>query len=181
LSIGSNQTGTPEGFAGVLDPWELFLLGWLDEEQIFCASKASLGTANVSLTPLDIDRNGVKTAIVRISDHQALVIASRRSEEWSAELPKGANGVTIYEVDTTRDRNEDAVQADVNGSDNGNNPAFPKWAFYLLPDGVGGGYAIRRGLTDYVLKKGQKVTFEGVTVTYLEAGQNDTVTISRSN
>jgi hypothetical protein len=180
LSIGSNQTGTPEGFAGVLDPWELFLLGWLDDSSVFCASKNDLVSANVILSPLDVNREGTKTAIVQISNHQALVISSRRSEEWSAELPKGANGILVYEVDTTRDRNEDGVQADASGADNGNNPAYSKWAFYLLPDGVPGGYAVRRGLTDYILKKGQSVTFEGVTVTYLDAGQNDTIQIAKS-
>ena len=180
LSIGSNQTGTPEGFAGVLDPWELFLLGWLDDTNIFCASKNDLSSNNVLLTPIDVNRDGIKTAIIQISNHQALVISSRRPEDWSAELPKGASGILVYEVDTTRDRNEDAVQADANGSDNGNNPAYSKWAFYLLPDGVSGGYTVRRGLTDYILKIGQTVTFEGVTVTYLEAGQNDTICIARS-
>jgi hypothetical protein len=179
LSIGSNQTGTPEGFAGVLDPWELFLLGWLDDSQIFCASKKDLNSVNVSLTPLDISRGGLKTAIVQISEHQVLVISSRRSEEWSAELPKGANGILVYEVDTTRDRNDEAVQADADGTDNGNNPAYSKWAFYLLPDGVSGGYAVRRGLTDYFLRKGQSVTFEGVKVTFTESAQNDIVQIMK--
>ncbi len=181
LSIGTNQTGTPEGFAGVLDPWELFLLGWLNDEQIFCASKSALNSSTLELTPLDVNRSGTKTAIVQISNHQALVISSRRSAEWSAELPAGANGILIYEVDTTLDRNEDALQADVNGSDNGNNPAYSKWAFYLLPDGVPGGYSIRRGLTDFILKKGQAVTFEGVSVIYLSDGLNDTIRISKSN
>ena len=139
-----------------------------------------MSSNNVLLTPIDVNRDGIKTAIIQISNHQALVISSRRPEDWSAELPKGASGILVYEVDTTRDRNEDAVQADANGSDNGNNPAYSKWAFYLLPDGVSGGYTVRRGLTDYILKIGQTVTFEGVTVTYLEAGQNDTICIARS-
>jgi hypothetical protein len=118
---------------------------------------------------------------VQISDHQVLVIDSRRSEAWSSELPKGANGLLVYKVDTTQDRNEDAVQADANGSDNGNNPAYSKWAYYLLPDGTQGGYGIHRGLTDYILQKGQSVTFEGVSITYIDAAQNDTVRISRTN
>jgi M6 family metalloprotease-like protein len=181
LSIGSNQTGTPEGFSGVLDPWELFLLGWLDEPNIFCASKSDLNSVNVSLTPIDVMREGTKTAIIRISDHQALVIASRRAEEWSAELPSNANGISVYEVDTTRDRNDDGVQADASGQDNGNNPAFSKWAFYLLPDGTPGGYSVRRGLGDYIVKKGQKVTFGGVVVTYVDSGQNDIVQITKIN
>jgi hypothetical protein len=180
LSIGANQTGTPEGFSGVLDPWELFLLGWLNDSSIFCATKAELNSNAVVLTPIDVKRDGVKTAIVRISDHQVLVVASRRAEEWSAELPKGANGIVVYEVNTTRDRNDDAVQADANGSDNGNNPAFSKWAYYLLPDGVPGGYSVRRGLTEYVLKKGQSVTFEGVVVSYIDAGADDTIRITKS-
>ena len=179
LSIGSNQTGTPEGFAGVLDPWELFLLGWFGDDEIFCATKNDLKSSKVELSPIDVSRGGTKAAIIQISNHQALVISSRRPEGWSAELPKKASGILVYEVNTTRDRNDEAVQADADGTDNGNNPAFSKWAFYLLPDGVAGGYSVRRGLTDYILRKGQSVTFQGVTVNYLESGQNDTIMISK--
>ena len=181
LSIAANQTGTPEGFSGTLDPWELFLLGWMDDKEIFCATKNDLISSKVELSPIDVNRSGIKTAIVQISDHQALVISSRRPEGWSAELPKNASGILVYEVDTTRDRNEDAVEADANGSDNGNNPKFSKWAFYLLPDGAKGGYSVRRGLSDYILRKGQSVTFSGVVINYLESGKTDTILISKKS
>jgi len=181
LSIASNQTGTGEGFSGVLDPWELFLLDWLTPAEIFCATKSSLTSSSVTLTPLDLNRDGAKTAIVKVSDHQALVITSRRPEEWSSELPSNASGIVVYEVDTTRDRNADAVQADASGSDNGNNPAYSKWAFYLLPDGTLGGYAVRRPLTDYILHVGQTVTYQGVMVTYSQSGYNDHVLINKTS
>lgn len=180
LFIGSNQTGTPEGFAGVLDPWESFLLGWLNESEIFCATLSDLNSSKVELTPIDTSKRGIKVAFVQISNHQVLVICSRRPEGWSTELPKSASGILVYEVDTTRDRNDEAVQADANGSDNGNNPLFSKWAFYLLPDGVSGGMSIRRNLTEYILRKGQSVTFGGVRVNYLEAGITDKITLSKS-
>lgn len=179
LSIAANNTGTPEGFSGVLDPWELLLLDWLTESEVFCAVADNLSSNTVLLTPIDVVRQGVKTAIVRLSNHQVLVITSRRPEEWSSELPSSAKGVQVFEVDTFRDRNEDGVQRDADGTDNGNNPTFSKWAFYLLPDGISGGYEIRRSLTDYILKKGQTVTFQGIKVEYIEAGLNDLVRISK--
>ena len=181
FSIGANQTGTGEGFSGTLDTWELFLINWLNENQIFCANKNDLKRSTISLTAIDVSRDGVKTAFIKISDHQMLVVTSRRAEEWSSGLSKNANGLLVYEVDTRRDRNTDAVEADANGLDNGNNPKYSKWAFYLLPDGSNQDYSIRRSMYEYVVQIGQSVTFEGVKVTYKYSGKDDVVEFQNLN
>lgn len=174
IGIGQNQTPTPQGFSGVMATWQLFLLDWLNPDQIFCVQKENLTSGYISLTPVDEKRYGQKMGIITLSPTTALVIESRRPIDWSAEMHSDATGILVYVVNTTldSDRSHESL-----GDDNGNQPEFSKWAYLRLPDDVQGGYSVRRNFTDYFLKQGKSVTFEGVKITLTNSTNNDLVKI----
>jgi hypothetical protein len=176
ISLATQQTGTPQGFSGILDVWELFLLGWLNDEQIFCTSKSELSSGSISLTPIDEKTNGVKAGIVALSSTKAIVVQSRRPVDWSSELPSQATGLNIYVVDTSMDND----RTHESSGDTGNQPEYSKWAYLQLPDGVPGGPSIRRNFTDYFIQKGQSVTVDGVKVTLIDSGKKDVVRIEKT-
>jgi hypothetical protein len=175
LSLATNQTGTPQGFSGILDGWELFLLGWLNDDQIFCIAKSEVKTGSFTLTPIDEKSSGVKVGIITLSTNKAIVIQSRRPIDWSSELSSQATGLNIFVVDTTKDNDRTHESA----GDTGNQPEFSKWGYLLLPDGVTGGSSIRRSPYDYFIRKGQTVTFDGVKITLTDSGKLDFIQIEK--
>lgn len=175
ISLATNQTGTPQGFSGILDTWELFLLGWLNDDQIFCISKSEVKTGSVTLTPIDEKSKGVKMGIIALSASKAIVIQSRRPIDWSSELPSQATGLNIFVVDTTADNDRTHEST----GDTGNQPEYSKWAYLQLPDGVTGSSSVRRNFTDYFIQKGQSVTFDGVKITLTDSGKTDSIQIEK--
>jgi hypothetical protein len=177
ISLATQQTGTPQGFSGILDVWELFLLGWLPDNQIVCASKSELSSGSVILTPIDERSTGLKAAIIALSSTKALVIQSRRPIDWSNELPSQASGLNVYVVDTTQDNDRTHEST----GDTGNQPEYTKWAYLQLPDGSEGGTSARRNFTDYFIQNGQSVTYDGVKISLKDSGKKDLVQIEKSN
>jgi hypothetical protein len=114
--------------------------------------------------------------VVRLSETKALVVESRRPAEWSAELPPSATGLNVYVVDTTLDND----RTHESSGDNGNQPEFSKWAYLRLPDGVPGGYSLpNRNFTDFFIHAGQSVTYDGIKVTLMNSGINDSVLLEK--
>ena len=83
--------------------YERWLLGWLDDTQVFCHSQ---GSAAVELQQLETP-GGIKAAIVHLSSTRALVVESRRKAGFDASLSK--EGVLVYLVDTTIGRGEGPI------------------------------------------------------------------------
>ena len=178
IGIGQNQTPTPQGFSGVMATWQLFLLDWLNPDQIICAKKENTKSGIIKLTPVDEERYGTKMGIITLSQTTALVIESRRPIDWSSEMDKNTTGIIVYVVNTTldSDRSHESL-----GDDNGNQPEFTKWAYLRLPDEVLGGYSVRRNFTDFFLKPGQSVTFEEIKITLMSSAADDLVSIEKKN
>ncbi|MGA0130932.1 MAG: hypothetical protein ACO3JY_06330 [Candidatus Nanopelagicales bacterium] len=175
IGLGQQNTGTPQGFSGVLDAWELFLLDWLNSSEIYCLSKKNLVTQNLTLTPLDSMKKGTKVALVALDQSRVLVVESRRPSGWSTQSPREASGLLAYVVDTRfdNDRSGEAI------GDTGNQPEFSKWSYLKLPDGAQGGYSIRRNYLDYFIQPNQSVTVDEVKITYLKRGAKDNIRIEK--
>lgn len=177
IGIGQAQTPGPQGFSGVMSTWQLFLLDWLNLDQIFCSRIESLNSGYLKLTPLDEKRYGIKMAIIALTPTTALVIESRRPVDWSADMLKEASGLIVYLVDTTLDNDRSKESS----GDTGNQPEYSKWAYLRLPDGVSGGYSIRRNFTDYFLKPGQSVTFQQIKITLTTSDKDDLIRVEKTN
>jgi hypothetical protein len=85
-----------------LTAWDSFILGWLNEGQVACYDIKNLKEETVVLASMDSALPGVRTAIIRLSNHEAVVIETRRKDKYSAGLPDAFYGVQAYYVDTNK-------------------------------------------------------------------------------
>jgi hypothetical protein len=88
----------PEFFA-----FERWMLGWLDDEQIFCQQTDD---ETVSLSPIETT-GGTKAVMVPISDTKVVVVESRRALGYDNKLIK--SGALVYTVDTSIYSGEGAI------------------------------------------------------------------------
>lgn len=144
------------GRSTMMAVWDSFLLGWIDDSQVFCVEKSSIANPkHTVLTPLEIYGGDKKTVIVPLSDSRALVIESRRPVGYSSSWPSNFSGLLVYEVDV------DAVHVDHGPKKCANSRENPKWAYYILPDGAEDNC---NDPTPYFVRAGGQLTFEGVRV-----------------
>lgn len=80
----------PEFFA-----FERWMLGWLDDEQIFCQQTAD---ETISLSAIETT-GGIKAVMIPISATKAVVVESRRPLGYDTGLIK--SGALVYTVDTS--------------------------------------------------------------------------------
>jgi hypothetical protein len=178
--------GTGQGMwmSSVLDTWETFLLGWLNDDQVYCAPLQIGQEVTVLLDPIEIPSDGLRTAIIPINSHKALVVEARRSTGYSADWMPEDNGSFIYLVDVTKDNDRSGEGR----GDIGNDSDWDKWAYLLLPENQKP-FDIEedkilldnknRPFQRYLLKPGNKVVFDGIEITSLESGNVDALKLRR--
>jgi M6 family metalloprotease-like protein len=76
--------------------WERWLLGWVDDAQVFCAGS---GTSDIVLSPIE-RIGGTKIAVIPTGTTTAVVVESRRAEGFDTN---GAftQGLLVYFIDTS--------------------------------------------------------------------------------
>ena len=89
--------GLISGSAPDLFAYEKWMLGWLDEAEIFCASS---GESIIDITPIESLDEGTKMVILPINEYESLVIESRRRINLDKSLPE--EGVLVYKVDNSK-------------------------------------------------------------------------------
>ena len=146
------NTGSP---GASLNSWDAMTLGWMKQENVYCVSRENLSPQKLTLVPLEREQVGLRSAIVKTSEFEALVIESHRKDKWSTRWPTGTTGVSIMKVDTRLDTVWDL------GSSTSK---------YLVP--------AREHSLDF-LKTGQSFSADGVKVTLIRSGNNDQILIER--
>ena len=111
--MGYISTKIPGFFA-----YERWLLGWLDNSQIYCHSS---GTVVVELEQL-ASEGGLKSLLVPFSDTKSIVVESRRRTGFDSSMPK--EGVLVYVVDNSADR----VGGPINVKPNTNSGSMKQYA-----------------------------------------------------
>jgi hypothetical protein len=169
--LGQNQYGT----SLVISTWELFRFGWLDEQNIACLDASTELNHSIKLKPLESGAAEMRSAIIKISQHEALVFESRRPEGYSAEWRQSDRGVFAYIIDTRLDSDRSGERS---GQDTGNDTRFQRWSYYIAPDGKSLGDVRDRDATRYLMKPGDSVTFRNVKVSLETSGTTDNIRIS---
>ena len=173
--VGQNQASR----SWVLTAWETFKLGWYEDTQVFCAPKEKVRDLIVKLRPIEQKGQGNKVAIIPLNSTQALVVESRRPVGYSEAWPKSNSGIYVYRLDTTLDNDRTNEST---GRDSGNDPSYQKWGYYLASD-QRLNLPIRPhpdSYLDYIIYKGESVTYDGVRITLLESDEIDVIKISRT-
>jgi len=87
--IMSNGGGEPPRFSS----WARWRAGWILDDQVNCVSKDVVN--EVFIGNLDTDDDEVKTTIIPLTDHSAIVIDVRDEQRWDEPV------VLVYVVDTS--------------------------------------------------------------------------------
>lgn len=188
FSIFHNQSGVGQN----INTWEAMSFDWIRPEQVWCADLTAGWNvpAEVTLVPQEREQEGTQAVMVKLGPSRVLVVESHRQDTWGRAWPNGFYGVAAYVVDTRFDVDR---RGEFNGgNDDGRGTAYTRFANYLtlstaghgmlqLPRLVNGdGYQTGPLDLDLMLYMGESFTFEGVKVTLVRSGDNDTVRVERA-
>lgn len=144
------------GSAGAtLNSWDAMTLGWMKQENMYCATRDNVSTQTMTLVPLEREQMGLRSVIIKLTDYEALVIESHRKDTWSERWPTGTYGVSVMKIDTRIDTVWDL------GSSTGR---------YLVP--------AQDHSLDF-MKVGQSFTTDGIKISLVATGTNDQIKIER--
>jgi M6 family metalloprotease-like protein len=137
--------GAPEFSA-----WSRWQLEILQDSQVDC--KTDTATSTHWLRPVAWTGDHQKGVVIPISDHEVIVVESRRRQGYDALLGKESEGAYVYRIDTSAKMYQ---------------PDTKKVVDVIAPKRVklGGGWAM-----DASLKLGESVTSDGWTITVKETG-----------
>jgi hypothetical protein len=76
-----------------------FVIGWLEDSQVYCQDTSKSGTNEVSLVPLNDSKNGIKMVVIPTGAESAIIIESRRPTKYACNIPNLPGGVIVYTYD----------------------------------------------------------------------------------
>jgi M6 family metalloprotease-like protein len=196
------------GHTRELIAWHRWLLGWLGDEQVYCRPSDSLTDVELSLSPLTREEEGYKAAMIPVSDRKVIVVESRRAEGYSASAGGmaiavdvdgirkraylrdfGADGLLVYTYDTSVIDGVGPARIQIPEG----RPSEWDWVRCPItectwasrgdlwtnwdpdnPDNV-----LLETQLDPLLRLGDSITVEGVTIELIEWGESDRVRISK--
>ncbi len=146
-----------------LGGWNRFLLGWMSENRVYCRQASNITSLDITLVPLVDNKNqGIKLAVIPLSGSRALILESRRVTKFACTTYTERNGVLAYVYDAKYGATEEYFAAI---SPPGR--AIESYSCASSPS------------SDPLLHRGDKVTFEGITIELLLHGDFDRVRITR--
>ena len=92
--------GSLSAKANELTFWNRWLLGWLQDEQVFCAAP-DFDLKEIQLQPVNSTAPGYKGIVVPLTRYSALLIESRRATGYDSTLSEDEQGIVVYKIDTT--------------------------------------------------------------------------------
>jgi M6 family metalloprotease-like protein len=158
--------GGQDGPSRELSGWLRLLAGWLSDSQVYCKESSSIQSQTLEIAPLSSSKTGYKLAVIRLSSTKAIMIESRRDTKFSCRTPSGRNGVLVYLYDAKLGHNENFLVPVIEA---GRQSQFQYPNCEIAPH------------PDALLRAGDRVSVEGMTVEVLKIGGKDTVRISKRN
>jgi M6 family metalloprotease-like protein len=156
--------GNDNGPSKQLSAWLRYVQGWLADEKVYCQDKNSLQSTEVTLVPIDGTKPGIKMAVIKLSETKAMILESRRVTKFECVTESYREGVLAYIYDATLGHTENFLVA----VEPAGRP-FEKTAC-RSPD-----------TTDSLLRTGDKITIDGVTVEVLLHGVFDLAKIYKKD
>jgi hypothetical protein len=156
--------GSTEG-ARELGGWLRFLVGWMPESRVYCRQSSNLTSLELTLIPLtDNKSQGIKLAVIPLSETKALVLESRRESKFSCTTPTERNGVLAYVYDSSLGHMSEYFTAV--------SPAGRANESYSC-------YASQS--RDLLLHEGDKITYQGISIELLAHGSFDQIRLTRTS
>ena len=187
-----------DGWTQALLPWDAIVWGVATPSDTYCIEKSSLTSVDLKLVPLEREQEGLRSAIVRINDHQALVVESHRSDKWGVGEGTGFAGTMVSIIDTTK-------STSFENKNSPRDPCLMSTGVYLRVEGgnhgshvaVGtplkrngqnyNGITVINGLSiagdqdgwdlNHIMYPGDSITAAGINVTLVKGGDYDVVRV----
>ena len=160
LMGGLDLMGIQDGPSRTINGWTRFLSGWLDDDQVFCLPLDRVRESEFTLRPIDSDGSGVKLIVVPLSKTEALLIESRRETKFDVkDFEKPRNGVFVYKYNAELGH-------------------LQSFLIPLEPSTSNEDANAWTGLTRYIMKEKDFVTFGGVEVEFVSTGSVDKIKIT---
>jgi hypothetical protein len=136
----------------------------MPDNRVYCRNATNLTTLDLTLVPLtDNKSQGIKLAVIPLSQTKALVLESRRVTKFSCTTRTERNGVLAYIYDSTLGHQDEYFQP-------------------IAPDGrQAENYScIANPTRDLLLHEGDVVTFQGIRIEMLKHGDYDQIRLTRN-
>ena len=174
----------------VLNGWDQLSLDWLIPGEFYCANASNLKAETLKLVPLEREQRGLSTVLIKLSETKTIVVESHREDKWSQALGPGFYGVMVYVVDTTFNaqwNGDDApgtylkVQNGGHGSHQPFGTPIPGQEYFGIGivNGIGVSGEQFPWDLNYVMYQGESIIYEGVKISLISTGDNDTIEISK--
>jgi hypothetical protein len=192
------EGSTADGWTNALLPWDALVWGVAKPSDVFCIDKPNLKSVDLKLVPLEREQEGIKSAMVKINEHQVLLVESHRSDKWGVGEGPGFAGVMVAIIDTTVST---AWDNEVTPKD----PCITSTGVYLRvpslnhgshqPIGlpiinngktyIGAGLINGMGIAgdyeywdlNHIMYTGESISAAGLKVTLVKGGDNDTIRV----
>jgi hypothetical protein len=177
------------GISLALNGWDSLILDWLKPSDIYCVDKKNLKSVDMTLVPLEREQLGIRSAMIRLSETRVLVVESHRPEKWSHGMLPTFQGVMVYIVDTSNDTDRTGEMINGGNGDDGSGKIWTKTAYYLTIPGVNHpDYFKPSSDTSWgqqfsqniVMLQGESLLYDGVKISLIKSGKNDTVRIEKA-
>ena len=156
---GLELMGMQDGPSRTISGWTRFVSGWLDQDQIFCLPLEKVRESEFTLRPIDSEGSGVKLVVVPISKSEALLIEARRETKFDVkDFENPRNGVLVYKYNAELGHLQNFLTPLEPSTSNQDRNAW-------------------RGLTRYIMKEKDFVTYGGVEIEFISSGGVDRVKI----
>ena len=194
--IGMMSTG--DSWSSALLSWDSLATGFTNQEDIFCIDKNNLTSYRLKLVPLEREQKGNRVAMIKLNDHQLLMVESHRKDKWSFGLEQGFTGAMVTLIDTTKNTTWDNSEGFKNPSSVGIalEVPFAKHGFhkqigksipnatrdyqqYGIINGIGISGDTEKWSLNYFMYQGESIQYDGVKIALDKTGDNDEFIISR--
>ena len=187
-----------DGWTQALLPWDAIVWGVATPLDTYCIDKSHLNSVELKLVPLEREQEGFRSAIVRINDHQALVVESHRSDRWGVGEGAGFAGTMVTIIDTTKSTN---FESDTSPKD----PCLSSTGVYLRVEGGNHGNHVAIGTPlmrngqnynqvtmyngisihgdqdhwdlNHIMYPGDSISAAGIKISLVKGGDNDVVRV----
>lgn len=149
--------GSPE-----LSVWNRWLLGILKDEQVDCKTDTAASTHWIK--PVAWVGDYKKAVVIPVSDHEVIVVESRRRQGYDALFGKESEGAYVYRIDTSAKMYQPDSKVIVDVIAPKRSKPIMSWAM------------------DAALDPGESVTSDGWKISVVEAGAfGDVVKVEKAN
>jgi len=173
-----------------LSGWESLVMGWGSEKNLYCIDKQNVSEQSITLVPIEREQAGISTVLVKISDSKILGIESHRVDKWSPYQFPGLYVVSVYLIDLAIDNSSQitippGAYLKNSNTNHGYSPirgtpikGFENFGRYLL-NGVGVALGSGTDLSS-LMYLGESLSVEGVKISLVKSGDNDTIRIEKA-